>query len=340
MGLRGVIAFSVCVFLLACSDKSSEKSTTRVEKPQTILVSDVPEFNSDSAFRYIRQQVEFGPRVPNSDAHLKCGNFLHRELKRHGCQVYVQEFTAEAYDGTRLYLRNFIGAVNSEAKKRILIAAHWDTRHVADKDTERTDEPISGANDGASGVGVILELARILNGALPEEVGVDFILFDGEDYGVPVNYSGKNNDPDNGWCLGSRHWTENRIPENYGAFFGILLDMVGAENATFYQEKYSLGFARSIVRKIWNIAAMLGFEHTFIDRPGGFVIDDHYYVNKDAGIPMVNIIDYRPESFFFEHHHTHQDNLSQIDPQTLKIVGRTVVQTIFQEVVRKDQAVF
>ena len=313
-------------------------SPTTTEAPpveqQTSLF--VPDFRADSAYAFVERQVAFGPRVPNTAAHQACEEYLTAQLTRFGADVQVQKFEAEAYDGTSLSLSNIIGSFYPEQRKRVLLAAHWDTRPLADKDTERTDEPIDGANDGASGVGVLLEVARALQGAdtIPR-VGVDIIFFDGEDYGEPEGKRATQAEGSNTvwWCLGSQHWSKNKHQPNYSAYYGILLDMVGADGATFYREGVSERVAPSIVDKLWSTGQQLGFGRYFVNKESPEIVDDHVYVNYNAKIPMVDIVEYEPTSayYFAKYHHTHGDTMEIISRETLEAVGETVLHVVYGE---------
>jgi len=297
----------------------------------------VPSFNSDSAYYFIQKQVDFGPRVPNSDGHKICSDFLINQLKSYGASIKEQEFTEQAYDGTMLHLKNIIASYNTSAHKRILLAAHWDTRPYADKDIEGRYEPIEGANDGASGVGVLLEVARILNKNELPDVGLDIIFFDGEDYGEHEdveNVPMKNGLVQIWWCLGSQYWADHPHVPKYSAYYGILLDMVGARNARFFKEGGSMQFAPKVVNKVWATARSLGYSNYFVSTNSPGIMDDHIFVNRDAKIPMIDIVEYDPNSpsyYFGQYHHTKKDNMSIIDKQTLQAVGETVLYTIYNE---------
>jgi glutaminyl-peptide cyclotransferase len=315
------------------STRTLDKETPQ-KKTRTVTV---PSFNSDSALALIEKQIAFGPRVPNSEAHLHCGDFLVSTLQRFGATVIEQNFEEQAWDGTMLNLRNIIASFSPEASKRILLAAHWDTRPYADKDTENRDQPIDGANDGASGVAVLLEIARVLHQYQKPEVGIDIIFFDGEDYGEHEDAKPaplKDGRMQIWWCLGSQYWSNTPHVPRYSAYFGILLDMVGAKDALFYREGGSMQFAPKVVKKVWSAARDLGHGSFFIhaDSPG--ITDDHIFVNRDARIPMINIVEYDPKAknqYFAPYHHTHSDNISIIDPYTLQVVGETVLYVIYNE---------
>jgi Zn-dependent M28 family amino/carboxypeptidase len=335
-GKRDVVFLMLfCFLLFSCesSKKAPDKITPR--KPRKALT--VPSFNSDSAFAFIEDQLAFGPRVPNTPSHTLCAEYLLRKLKEYGAKVYLQPFSDIAYNGTRLYLRNIIGSYNPSANKRILLAAHWDTRPYADKDTEDRYEPFDGANDGASGVAVLLEIARIFHTNDMPEVGVDLVFFDGEDYGEhsDVKISPlKDGLMQIWWCLGSQYWSLHPHVQNYSAYYGILLDMVGAKNARFYKEGGSMQFAPKVVRKVWKTARSLGYSNYFVDINSPGITDDHIFVNRDAHIPMISIVEYDPGSpsyYFPAYHHTRKDNIELIDKQTLQAVGETVLYTVYTE---------
>jgi len=314
--------------LLASCTKSGESSEEELAQEDD---NPFPSFNADSAYFFIQKQVNFGPRVPNTPGHQETEEWLTHKFESFGLQVLKQEFTAKAYDGKELALTNIIASYKPEVKKRILLAAHWDTRRVADKDTERLDEPIDGANDGGSGVAVLLEIARTISSAKENlNVGIDFILFDGEDDGKPQNLQGSNDDS-NWWCLGSQHWAKTPHQPGYSAYYGILLDMVGAKGARFYKEGVSVQYASGIVNKVWNNGHHLGYSDFFQMRESHPITDDHIPVNEIANIPMINIIDYSPDYGFGHYHHTHSDNMEIIDKKTLEVVGETVLFTVYQE---------
>ena len=259
------------VAAVACGNKSN--SGSRDEDTAETSTVNVPHFNADSAYTYVQAQADFGPRVPNTDAHRACGDYLAAKLEQFGAKVYNQYADLVAYDNTILKARNIIGAYNPDSRRRVLLCAHWDSRPYADedKDPAKHQTPILGVNDGASGVGVLLEVARQLQQQAPT-IGIDIIFFDAEDYGTPTFYKGRYK-PDT-WCLGSQYW--GRVPHvnNYNARFGILLDMVGGKNATFYQEGFSKRTAGKQVKKIWDAAHRLGFSSFFPKEDGTEVTDD------------------------------------------------------------------
>jgi len=297
---------------------------------------DVPDFNADSAYFFVEKQVSFGPRIPNSNPHREAGNYLASQFKKYGATVTEQQFDALTFDNQKLKLRNIIASFYPTATKRILLAAHWDTRPFADKDTHNKDAVFDGANDGASGAGVLLEIARALSLAeVPPEVGVDIILFDGEDWGEQEGYKGIISTPsglDSWWCLGSQYWAANKHRKSYTASYGILLDMVGARRAQFFREGVSMEYAPKIVEKVWSMAKQIGYSDYFIKQNVPAITDDHVYVNQLAGIPMIDIVHYKAGiGFFGEYHHTQKDNMTLINKETLKAVGATLLHVIYYE---------
>jgi glutaminyl-peptide cyclotransferase len=321
------------IFLLqGCGQQNQKTKEAQETQPTEEKQVWVPDFNADSAYYFVEKQVAFGPRVPNTKAHRQCGDYLTAKLKEFGARVEEQTFEAEAFDGTKLNLRNIIGSFQPQQQKRILLAAHWDSRPFADKDTVDTDQPILGANDGASGVAVLLEIARVFSNDTLPEVGIDIIFFDGEDYGEPEAHKAVDESGNRvWWCLGSQYWAENKHKSNYSAYYGILLDMVGAENARFYREGVSMNNAPSVVNRVWEQAHALGYQRYFVYDKGDEIIDDHIYVNYKANIPMIDIIQYDPATIFGAYHHTHADNMEIISRATLEAVGETVLHVIYHE---------
>jgi len=319
------------VFISSCRKAEKAQETESVE--ETVTAVQVPAFSQDSAYAYIEKQVSFGPRVPGSAAQRKCADWMSSKLKFFGYEVTEQKFTGLLYDKKTVPGINLIASYKPEASKRILLAAHWDSRPISDKDPNVKNKAIDGANDGASGVGVLMEIARNLTKD-SATVGVDFVLFDVEDWGTPEGFTGDaSHTTYGGWCLGSEYWSKNPHKAGYTAYYGILLDMVGAPDAQFYHEHYSFQVAPSIVSNVWSTASQLGFGKYFINRLGGSVVDDHVPVIENLKIPMIDIIDYRMtgKEGFFPHHHTLGDNMSTIDKQTLRAVGQTVMHAVYQE---------
>ena len=326
-----LLSFAIILMTFSnCQDNSAPvKQENKIPQETKIFV---PEFNADSAYAFIKAQVDFGPRVPNTKNHSDCAKYLEEKMKMFNAEVIVQKAKVTAYDGSTLNISNIISSYQPEKQRRILFFAHWDSRPWADhcKDSTLQNNPILGANDGASGVGVLLEMGRLLAQYKPD-VGVDIIFFDAEDYGTPDHLDLPYKEDT--WCLGSQYWSVNMHVMGYYPMYGILLDMVGAEKATFYKEVVSDYFAPDVVRKVWNIASKIGYSQYFIDQKGGQVTDDHLYVNRIAKIPSIDIIHHDPntESRFGEFWHTHDDNMDVINKETLKAVGQTLMSVIFYE---------
>ncbi len=330
--LISILAVSIIFFALfsSCQMGQNKKSNRNSAKKIRVIA---PLFNADSAYVFIADQVEFGPRVPGNSAHSNCALWLEDKLKSYGGKVTIQDFKTRTYDNVARNGKNIIASFNHDAVKRIILMAHWDSRPFADHDDneELHNTPIDGANDGASGVGVLIEMARQFSIKSPT-VGVDIILFDLEDWGPPhsmdITYD------EEYWGLGSQYWAKNPHEYGYSAVFGILLDMVGAKNAEFRREYHSNREARFVVDLVWNTAADMGYRDIFIDEPGGQITDDHYFVNKYAKIPSIDIIHLDPNSknrSFFDHWHTINDNMEVIDKQSLQIVGDVLMNVVYNE---------
>ena len=323
MRLIGFLIFLITI--ISCNSKQ-EKVTIKKSK----IRIEVPNFNSDSAYFFVERQVSFGPRVISSKAWDQCSKYLTNKLESYGAKVIVQQAPITTYDQKKHTLRNIIGSYSPEKNNRIALFAHWDSRHVADYDTINTSQPILGANDGGSGVGVLLEIARNINLKNPK-IGVDIIFFDAEDYGQPEN--SKFPTMNDSWCLGSQYWSKNPHKQNYFAKYGILLDMVGGKDAEFWQEGISSYYASNILKKVWDVAHNIGYSNFFIYKKSPQIMDDHYYVNTITGIPTIDIIEYDPfsKTNFNKHWHTHADNMNNVDRETLKAVGQTVMSVIYSE---------
>lgn len=329
MKYKTTILALMSLILFSCED-NKENKTSAPNTPQKQEVV-VPAFNADSAYIYVKKQLDFGPRVPESDAHAQCAEWLVDFFSDKADTVYVQEFRTRLYNGKGIDGKNIIASFNPTAKKRILLAAHWDSRPFADHDPDEKNwnTPIDGANDGASGVGVLMEVARVLKDN-PMNTGIDIILFDLEDYGAPRYLNLMTNDD---WALGSQYWSKTPHVRNYRAYFGLLLDMVGAPNPKFPKEYYSQQFAPSLSNEVWNMARDLGYAEYFSNELGHPINDDHIYVNVNANIPMIDIIhlENNEDSSFYPYWHTLKDNIDQIDSKTLGMVGNVVLNVIYRK---------
>ena len=335
--------------ILSCGGSKTTPQPSAAETSSSIPVA--VSFNADSAYAFCQAQCDFGPRTMNSEAHELCGQWIATKFQDYGLQVTEQRTTVKGFDGTPLLANNIIASYKPELSDRILICAHWDSRPWADNDPDvsKHKEPVMAANDGASGVAVMLELARMLaphsapEGATtadkPSEssneapsgavggalnVGIDFICFDAEDWG-------DHGDGDS-WCLGSQYWAHNLHKSGYKARFGILLDMVGGQQAHFYREAYSTMYANAVLNRVWRAAATAGYSGYFLEEDGGGVTDDHIPVNEVARIPCIDIIPFYPNSngSFGPTWHTVSDDMQHIDKNTLKAVGQTLVQVLWE----------
>ena len=335
--MKKFILFIASVLLLSsCGDKQPKGTPSTSEKPNKTV--SVPNFNADSAYQFVASQTNFGPRVPETQAHADCAQWLAAKLGEFADTVIVQDFRAKLYNGKGVDGQNIVGVFHPEAKKRIVLCAHWDSRPYADHDPDaaNTHTPIDGANDGASGVGVLMECARQFKlQELPEHLGVDIVFFDLEDYGPHIEEAEKYYDEDvNYWALGSQYWSKHPHVYGYKAYYGILLDMVGGSNPTFPKEYYSQGYAAWVSNKVWRRAADLGYRPYFTNELGALISDDHVPMNQNAGIPTIDIIDLQPESSnecFPEVWHTLNDNIENIDKTTLGMVGDVLLHVVYEE---------
>lgn len=324
--------FTVLMLILAISC-GSRKANNSKETPTRELSA--PAFCADSAFNYIKIQTDFGPRVPNTEAQVKCAAWLMKKLGDFGAQTFLQGFESVTFDKTKIRCYNIIGSYNPDSPTRIILCSHWDSRPWADNDPDPANHktPIDGANDGASGVGVILEIARQLQAKAPE-IGVDCIFFDAEDWGPGPDdeYEGVNSEKY--WGLGTQYWAAKHHKENYKAKYAILLDMVGGKGSRFCVEKYSEMYAKGVVDRVWNAASELGHGALFMRVSGAYVTDDHYFINTIAKIPAIDIVPYTPKAgngSFGPTWHTLQDNIDNIDKNVLQAVGETLLRVIYNE---------
>lgn len=320
--------------------KNADSKVQNIEETEEVAkVNPVgPSFNADSAYAFTKAQCDFGPRDMNSRGHDLCGEWIVSKFKEYGCKVTTQTAMLAGYDGTKLRSRNIMASINPEATTRILLCAHWDSRPWADNDPDSANwrKPILAANDAASGVAVMLELARIIGKSKDEkafnkQLGIDFVCFDAEDWGTP-QWADVADNADS-WALGAQYWSKN-LPQGYEARYGILLDMVGGVGAKFYREGMSMQYAPEVVKKVWRAAREVGFGSYFPKEDGGVITDDHVPVNQFAKIPTIDIIPYYADcqqSSFGPTWHTLADNMENIDKNTLKAVGQTLVQVIYKE---------
>lgn len=317
------------VALTGCKNQNQASAG---QDTDTIAVTQV-QFNADSAYASVVAQCDFGPRVPGSAAHDRCGDYIVSRFKALGLSVSEQRADQKAWDGKVLHTRNIIAAYRPELADRIIICTHWESRPWADADPDSSlhREPVMAANDGASGVAVMLEVARKLEELKPE-LGIDFICFDSEDYGMP--YWAETDDVADGsdWCLGSQYWAAHPHVPGYKARFGILLDMVGGRDARFCFEGISMRYASEVMVHVWDAAGRAGASQLFLAEQGGYAQDDHVPMNEVAGIPTIDIIPYvEGEHTFGATWHTTQDTPENISRETLKGVGQTLLQFLSEK---------
>ncbi len=330
--VAGIILLAVGLFLVGCKLSSSQK-TADDRNSATDTIASTVRFDSDTAYAYIKDQLAFGPRVSGSEGNRLCRDYIINTLKRHGASnVTVQEGTVTTFTDKELPIANIMGSYNPDVNDRILLVAHYDTRPWADNDDfeENRLKPIPGANDGASGVAALLEIARQLNTNKPK-IGVDMLFVDAEDYGQASGFSTH----DSSWCLGTQYWVEH-MPYKPDSLprYGILLDMVGGFGAKFHREYFSdQGASKPILDKVWSIAARSGYGDRFVNKPGGSVVDDHIFL-CDAGIPTIDIIESKNDGTgtFTPTWHTMNDDIKNIDRTSLKAAGQTVLNVLFNEI--------
>ncbi|MBR0023114.1 MAG: M28 family peptidase [Muribaculaceae bacterium] len=321
MRLKFFLYFTAIIALVGC--KAQKQASDSNSASDSATATAVVDFNGNNAYNLVKAQCDFGPRVPGTTAHSKCAEWLEQQLRDYCDSTIVQEAQVTTFDGTTLNIKNLIGSINPDADNRILLLAHWDCRPWADNDPDpaKHKEPVMGANDAASGVAVLLELARVMNNKKPT-VGVDILLTDAEDWGT--------NNVEESWALGTQYWAKHPHVEGYSPRFGILLDMVGAKGAKFSKEIQSMQYAPSVVNEVWDMAQQSGYGSYFDNNAGGAITDDHIVVNQ-MGIKCIDIIDMRQggDTGFFDGWHTTGDTLDKIDPTVLKVVGQTVANVIY-----------
>ena len=326
---KNIFAVISLVLLVASCGNLKKQTTDESASLQPVG----PVFCADSAYLYCQAQCDFGPRTMNSKAHDDCEKWIISKFESFGMQVTPQKAVLKGYDGTSLNSTNIIASYRPDLTDRVLLCAHWDSRPWADNDPDEANwkTPVMAANDGASGVAVMLEIARLLSKDTLQ-LGVDFICFDAEDWGVP-QWNEDNFDSDS-WALGAQYWSTNLHKKGYRARFGILLDMVGGQGAQFYKEAMSVQYANHIVEKVWRAAQVVGYGSMFPSQQGTGVTDDHISVNTKAKIPTIDIIPYYPnceQSSFGPTWHPVNDDMEHIDKNTLQAVGQTLIQVLFSE---------
>lgn len=339
--LRYNIATSMAALILfvGCSANSGSTSECAGSSTSGSPSEDtaIPTFNRDSAMAMLKTQTDFGPRVPGSDAHSKCVDFITSRLKNLGADVVLQEATVtNPINGEPVPIRNIQATFNPSGTSRVMLLAHYDSRPWADEDPTPANrvKPIDGANDGASGVAVMLEIARLISERQPT-VGVDLLFVDAEDGGLSAPDGSAYEEAvryERSWCLGSRYWAENMPGDRVRPRYAILLDMVGGKDAVFYREAFSHANARPVVHKVWDKARKLGYGDRFRNEIGGAINDDHLPL-LNAGIPAIDIIEIGNQRTggFNQTWHTLNDNYENIDPSTIEMVGRILTDIIYSE---------
>lgn len=325
---KALLALFVMFTGFSCNGSHSKTESQKNEDTKSLVLG---QFSADSAYQYIKEQLAFGPRVPGTPGHDSCAVYIIDKMREFKADsIIVQKAVVEAFNGDKLPITNVFAQYNPLAANRILLVAHWDTRPWAnmDGDKENRIKPVPGANDGASGVGVLLEIARNLTLKSPD-CGVDFLFVDAEDYGSDSGFS--NNDLS--WCLGTQYWVKH-MPYNSANMpqYGILLDMVGGTDARFPREYFSTRNVRNPTVRVWSEAAALGFSDIFVNKQGGSVVDDHVFLTE-AGIPTTDVIEnLNPRTGSFPPTwHTVDDTIEHISVKTLDAVGKTVLNVVYKE---------
>ena len=324
------VVLALCALLvMGCNRGSKKTSAVQPGIDYSAVVS--PAFDADSAYQYVADQVACGHRTPGSEGQRRCADYLVRKMRQWCDTVMVQSFTTTLWDGSEVPGKNIIATINgrqgADASKHLLLAAHWDSRMWADHDPDKANhkKPFDGANDGASGVGVLMELARAI-ATQPLDVTVDFIFFDVEDQGVP---DWADTYEEDSWCLGSQYWSRHPHVPYYTAVYGVLLDMVGTQQPRYTKEQISRQYAGNIMNKMWTVADALGYGSIFINSETDPILDDHYYVNRLAGVPMIDIVQNSRGGSFFEYWHTMGDNMEHVDRNSLKTTGEVLLKMLY-----------
>lgn len=315
-----------CLAMVACGGKNSNTTTNAGTDYAAV---EIPSFCADSAYQYCADQLSFGFRNPDSKGHDQCATYLAAKMRQWCDTVIVQNFSATLWNGKECRGKNIIASLDPEKNNRVLLAAHWDSRLWADHDADEANHksPILGANDGASGVAALMEMARVMSEKRPS-MGVDFIFFDLEDQGLP---EWADTYKDNTWCLGSQYWAQYPHRPFYKAAYGILFDMVGTETARFTKEEVSRSYAPGLTKKIWDCASALGHGDKFVNQNTDAILDDHLYINQIIGIPTADIVQNSVGGNFFPYWHTIKDNLECINRQSMKAVADVTMAVLYAQ---------
>ena len=326
---RSKLFLGVIILLFSASCGNEKEQPKEIIPPPVVIKITAPDFNADSAYSFVKAQVDFGPRIPGTKAHENCADYIVKKMQSYGLKVTVQKGTVQTYDKKQFSLKNIIVEYKPDLPNRILLNAHWDTRPWADLDSivANKTKPFDGANDGGSGVAVLMEVARQLSMSKIEK-GIDIIFFDIEDYGMESTNTQYEHQEDT-WCLGSQYWATHLHKPGYYAKYGILLDMVGGKNPQFPMEGTSMQYAPDVVEKIWGVANTMGYGSYFTTDVTGETTDDHLYINTLANIKCIDIVNYEIDKHNYPYyHHAHSDNMNVIDKNTLKMVGQLLLEVI------------
>lgn len=322
-----ILLLSPALYLISCKGKTTENTTADSLASSSMFVEDREPFDADSAYNFVSTQVSFGARTPGSKAHLDCRKWITDKIQFYGYEAIVDEFEGMDYFGKRVKGYNILTKINPDIKERVLLLAHYDNRQVSDNDSNKDNMSVAvmGADDGASGVAVLMEMLRTIANYPHryDSTGIDVLFVDLEDNG----HTGGDGKDDENWCLGSKHYAQMMKNSSDKPQYAILLDMVGAKGAKFCFEQYSKAYASRYQSGIWEMAKKLGYADYFVSKDGGAITDDHVPLITVAGIPAVDIINFDPDRSggFASHWHTQKDNMDIIDKNTLRSVGETVL---------------
>ena len=301
----------IMLFLVGCSSNNVEKN--------------IPSFDQNSAFQYLLDQCSFGPRNPGSEGHKQFSEYLETYLLSLSPNVIVQEFSYQEHlTDTQREGKNLIAQFNLESNERLLLGAHCDTRSLSDEDPDEGKKslPVLGANDGASGTAVLMELASIFSQNIPP-IGIDLVFFDAEDVGI-------NGQPYT-FAMGSEYFSKNLpIAKPQSA---IIVDMVGDKYLKIPIERFSYQINPEMVKEIWSLANELDL-NAFEYKVGYEIYDDHVPLWENAQIPAIDIIDFDYPNLFYNHWHTQNDTPENCSPQSLHQVGTLLLNYVYGKVIK------
>jgi glutaminyl-peptide cyclotransferase len=310
--VRSLLLAVAALVIVGC--ESEETSRTR------------PPFDGKAALEYARAQVNFGPRVPGTEAAKKAGDWIIAQMKSRADTVIVQEWEHTTHDGKKLPMRNIIARFNPAATERVLYVTHWDSRPISDGakslgDTaafeKERSEAVPGANDGASGVGMFVALGDLLKKKKPV-YGVDLLFVDGEDYG-------EFGPPEVDVLIGAKYFAQHLPDNNYQPVFGVVWDMIGDADLVIHQDVNSAERAPEVVALVWKTAAELGYTDAFMAVSKYPVVDDHIPL-LDAGLRVIDVID-----LDYPYHHRPSDTMDKISAQSLQTVGEVAASLVLQK---------